>query len=375
VSLPAPLPSRYGAVAGAVRYGPGVSAEVGTVARDLGLTRVLLVTDPVLVGLGVVSPVEASLAAAGVGVRREADVAAEPHEADVARLTAKLDDVDGVVALGGGAVLDVAKAATMLAAHGGRMRDHVGPGSDGTPLLPLVAMPTTAGTGSEAQSFALVQHDDDHRKLACGDRWGIPRMSLLDPGLTATLPPGPTATSGMDAMVHALETAVSTAGDDASHARGQEAFGLLWNGLTGLQRRPTPELRAAMMRGAHLAGQAIEASMLGAAHAAANPLTARFGVAHGAAVALTVPHVVRLNEAAVGRTYARMAAGVGVTDLAGAVAALVASLGLPTRLRDLGVADDDLDALAADAATQWTGRFNPVPMDAAAFRALYADAL
>lgn len=369
------LPSRYGATPGERHIGD-VASDVGMFAKTSGISHAFFVSDAGVAAAGHVERAADCLTAAGVRLTMWLDVASDPTETAVDQATAVAREagVDGVVALGGGSVMDTAKGVRMLLAHSGRMRDHLGPGSDGTPLLPMVAMPTTAGTGSESQSFALVSRDDDHRKMACGDPHGIPTVSLLDPRLTASAPHRVTALAGMDALVHGLETAVTTAGNEASWALGMKAFVMLRKHLPEVLQRPDDlDARRMMLLGSSLAGEAIEASMLGAAHACANPLTARYGLPHGEMVGLMASHVVRFNGC---EAYARMAEAVGVAEdrFADDLQALQESCGLRVRLSDCGVPEGVLRELAEDAATQWTGRFNPVTVSVDGFEALYRAA-
>jgi alcohol dehydrogenase len=247
---------------------------------------------------------------------------------------------------------------------------------------PLVAVPTTAGTGSEVQSFAVLTRGSDRAKVACGADGLMPRVAILDRRLTVSAPPEVTAIAGLDALGHALETAVTTVGTLASRARAREAFGLLWRALPRVLATPSDlAARGEMLRGACLAGQAIEASMLGAAHAAANPLSTRFGLPHGVAVATMLASVIRYNAEVpeVADTYALLAADVAIepataAGLAAAVEELVRRI-LPRRDRPAWLLGKGMvEALGVDAAGQWTGTFNPRAVDAAAFAALYRAA-
>jgi alcohol dehydrogenase len=232
----------------------------------------------------------------------------------------------------------------------------------------MIGVPTTAGTGSEAQSYALISDPASHVK---------------NPTLTLSQPRAVTATAGYDALSHAVETYVTTRATAFSDAFAREAFRLLEASYPRVLDEPADlEARGAMLLGAHLAGAAIEASMLGATHACANPLSARYGTAHGVAIALMLSHVVRWNGPAVGGRYAELLSVAGhaaAADPAAALADRLASLarrgGLPASLRAAGVPEADLPALAEEAAGQWTGGFNPRPFDAAAALALYRAAL
>jgi alcohol dehydrogenase len=283
-------------------------------------------------------------------------------------------DVDSIVALGGGSSLDCAKGINFLLTNGGRMQDFVGYGRARRPLLPSIGVPTTSGTGSEAQSYALISDERTHAKMACGDASAAFRVALLDPELTLSAPRGVTAAAGFDAVAHAVETYVSTRRNPLSEIFSREAWRLLEGSYErSLARAEDVEARASMLLGAHLAGAAIENSMLGAAHACANPLTTRYGAEHGAALAMLLPSVVRWNASEVGARYAELS-GRNSSDgeaLARRVEEFAEAGGLSRSLSESGVLREDLPALAEDAAGQWTGRFNPRAFDAAGALEVY----
>ncbi|HEX8352233.1 MAG TPA: iron-containing alcohol dehydrogenase, partial [Pyrinomonadaceae bacterium] len=316
------------------------------------------------------------LEAAGVSVEPFHDFGANPDAASVERgraFAAPLG-VDSVVALGGGSSLDCAKGVNFLLTNGGRMQDYAGYGRARRPLLPMIGVPTTAGTGSEAQSYALISDERTHAKMACGDAGAAFRVALLDAELTFSAPRGVTAAAGFDALAHAVETYVSTRRNPLSEIFSREAWRLLEGAYERVLDAPRDlEARGRMLLGAHLAGAAIENSMLGAAHACANPLTARYGAEHGAALAALLPSVVRWNAPEVGALYAELSgrAGVGGEALARRVEELADAGGLPGRLAESGVLRGDLHALAGEAAGQWTGRFNPRAFDAAGALEVY----
>ena len=370
--------------------GPGSVARVGELVRELG-ERALLVTDGGLVEAGHAARAEELLRAAGVSVSVYSDVNGDPTTDDVERCleVARELQPDVWLGFGGGSSIDTAKGANFLLCCGGRMQDYWGVGKATADLLPLVAVPTTAGTGTEVQSFALIADAETHQKMACGDRRAAPRVALLDPELTVTVPPFVTACTGLDAIGHAVETAVTTKRSRVSVALSREAFALAARAFSRVLEAPGDvEARGRMLRAATLAGRAIENSMLGAAHALANPLTARFGVPHGLAVGLMLPFVVRYNAEDEGarRAYAELAreaglcaAGESERRAAEALAARLGELlrlaGLPTTLEPSGVGPGDCALLGAEAETQWTATFNPRPVDASALTALYERAL
>ena len=274
---------------------------------------------------------------------------------------------DLIVGLGGGSSMDCAKGINFLLTNGGSMRDYWGYGKATRPMLPMIAVPTTAGTGSEAQSYALISDAETRVKMACGDPKAAFRAAVLDPELATSQPPGVRAATGYDAVSHAVETWVCTRRNGMSECFSREAWRLLDANLERTMAHPTDvEAAGAMQMGAHLAGAAIELSMLGATHACANPLTARYGTLHGVAIASLLAHVVRWNSVAVNGRYAELAA-----DLPGRLEHLARAAGLGTSVGALGVPPADLPELAADAATQWTGLFNPRPLDAAGALEVY----
>jgi alcohol dehydrogenase len=269
------------------------------------------------------------------------------------------------------------------------MQDYWGVGKAPRPMLPLIAVPTTAGTGSECQSFALIADETTHQKMACGDPKAAASVALLDPALTVSQPRSVTACTGMDALAHAVETAVTRRRNELSLLYAREAFGLTIASLERVLAQPDDlAARARMQLGAAYAGTAIELSMLGAAHAAANPLTARFGIVHGQAVGMMLPHVVRFNaeEPAAAGVYRELAVSAGLAKpgaaAAEAVSALVARLasllavgGIPASPAECGVTADAIPALASEASAQWTAAFNPRALSPADFESLFHAAL
>jgi alcohol dehydrogenase len=370
-------------------FGAGRLPELGELARSLGeITRVLVVSDPGVVAAGHTQRGIDSLVATGLATQLFDGLAENPSTAHVeAGLKVAQDfSPDAIIGLGGGSSMDCAKGVNFLYSCGGRIQDYWGRDKATGPLLPMIAVPTTAGTGSETQSFALISDAETHVKMACGDKRAAFRIALLDPELTLTQPPRVTALTGYDALAHAVETAVTKVRTPLSEAFSREAWrNLAPNFLRVIREPDNLAARSAMQLGACFAGLAIENSMLGAGHALANPLTAEYGVAHGEAVALMLPHVVRRNAAAVNGAYAalweagepsdaRRSPPTGADAVADFLAECAAEAGLAARLRDQRVDRDRLPTLAADATKQWTGTFNPVALSEADFLALYEAA-
>lgn len=369
-------------------FGLGKLDVLGALARELGAERVLVVSDPGIVAAGHAPRGAKSLEDAGLTVALFDGVAENPTTAHVETgvAFAKQFRPDLIVGLGGGSSMDCAKGINFLYSCGGRMQDYWGEGKATGPLLPMIAVPTTAGTGSETQSYALISDAQTHVKMACGDKRAAFRVAILDPELTVTQPPRVTALTGIDAISHAIETYVTKRRHALSLAFSREA----WRHLAANYHRVLAEpreltARAEMQLGACLAGLAIENSMLGAAHALANPLTARFGLAHGEAIALMLPHVIRHNGAHVNNWYDELlqcfnptlgprSTSSAAERLADWVAEVSRQAGLAAKLQECGVSREALPLLATAASKQWTGTFNPVELTESDFERLYESA-
>jgi alcohol dehydrogenase len=366
-----------------VVFGAGALDQVGAIAKDLAFTRALIVSDKGIAATGLANRTAQLLETAGVLPFFFHNFEPNPDTAmvEAGRAVAASARIDGILALGGGSSLDCAKGINFVLTNGGSMRDYRGHGKASNPMLPSIGVPTTAGTGSEAQSFAIISDAETHAKMACGDDKAAFRVVILDPQLTLSQPAAVTAIAGYDALSHAVEAYVTKNRTDESLRIALEAWRLLDGNFERVLAAPGDiEARGAMLRGAHLAGAAIELSMLGATHACANPLTAKYGTTHGIAIAVMLPHVVRWNADVVGDRYADLLRASGRADspgetLAGRLEQLARGARLPATLREIGVSAADIPALAADAATQWTGQHNPRPFDESAARALYERAL
>lgn len=363
-----------------VRFGPGVVRQAGDCVREMGCQHVLVVTDPGVARCGHLQTVVDSLEARGIECSLFDQVIENPttETVEACLSLSQAYGIDGYVAIGGGSSMDTAKGTNFLYTNGGRMADYWGKGKATKDMLPLLVIPTTAGTGSECQSFALISDAQTHQKMACGDPKAAARWALLDPELTLTQPPRVAALTAIDALTHALESAVCRARTEISLAYSKAAFYLLAEGWPRVLANPhSLEARGMVQVGAALAGVAIENSMLGAAHSAANPLTAHFDLPHGQAVGVMMPHVLRHNihvpEAAA--TYRELLPN---QDPAAWFTDVLQASGLATSLRDCGISPERLASvptLASEAARQWTAQFNPAPVTEAHFAALYQAAL
>jgi alcohol dehydrogenase len=359
-------------------FGLDAVERVGELAAEIGLKMPLLVTDPGVIAAGHMERVRHSLQRAGIEPVVFGKVRENPTTRDVQDClqAARTAGIDGIIGLGGGSSMDTAKGCNFLLTNGGRMQDYWGLGKAARPMLPLIALPTTAGTGSECQSFALIADEVTHQKMACGDPKAAARIAILDPTLTVSQPARVTACTGVDALAHALETAVTTKRNTLSLAYSREAFQLCSSSLPVVVRNGDElEARAGMLLGAALAGLAIENSMLGAAHAAANPLTAHFRIVHGQAVGLMLPWVVRFNaeHSATARLYEALHGG-EIDRLVSRLDWLLNLAGMPRSLGECQVNPAAIPSLAAEAAKQWTATFNPRPLAEADFARLYQAA-
>ncbi len=337
-------------------FGEGSFERLGELALELRFRRTLLVSDKGILDCGYVETATRILTDSSITVFSFHDFDSNPN---TAMIEAGRDF------------------------GGGTMQDYWGYGKARAPMLPMIGVPTTAGTGSEAQSYALISNDETHVKMACGDPGAAFKVAILDPRLTVSQPASVTATAGFDAISHAVETYVTTKRNAASEVFSLEAWRLLEANYERVIRNPQDiEGRGAMQLGAYWAGLAIETSMLGATHACANPLTANYNTEHGVAIGLMLPHVVRWNGAVVGDRYDQLLKHGSVTldrgepaeALAARLEELLAIGGLTRGLRTAGVPESDLPRLAEEAAGQWTGQFNPRPFGVAEALELYQRA-
>lgn len=360
--------------------GAGTLGRIGEIASALGGKRALVVTDRGIVAAGHAEKACDFLRAAGLAVCVDDQVRENPTTADVARCVgiAAEAGADILIGLGGGSSMDTAKGANFILTNGGEMRDYWGVGKASKPMLPLIAVPTTSGTGSECQSAALIADEVTHQKMACLDLKAAARVAILDPVLTLSQPARVTACTGVDALAHAVESAVTKKRTPLSAMFSKEAFRICADSLPRVLGEPADiAARARMQLGAAYAGLAIEYSMLGGAHSMANPLTAHHGVVHGQAVGIVLPGIVRFNANVPG-IYDDLLSANGLRDaedLASALERILALSGLAAPLREFGVTADGVPALAAEAAQQWTANFNPRPITAGDFEKLYSAAL
>jgi alcohol dehydrogenase len=380
-------------------FGANAIEQLGAHAQEIGCRRVLIVSDPGVVQAGLYSVGHESLVKAGIEVLGFHDLAENPTTAHVDRGVQIARDFkpELLVGLGGGSSMDCAKGINFIYSCGGKMRDYWGVGKATQPMLPMFAVPTTAGTGSETQSFALISDEETHVKMACGDPKAACRIAILDPTLTLSQPNFVTALTGIDAVTHAIETFVCNKRNPISECYSREAWQLLSRGFPQvLQDGSDVEARGRVQLGACFAGLAIEASMLGAAHALANPLTASLKVPHGQAVGLMLPHVIRFNSSIVEDRYAELSSMLPRTydenslkasdRVASVFSRWMEQAKLATALTRLPQWPGDLTndskrteaflrELATSAAKQWTASFNPRPVSEQEMFQMYHSAI
>ncbi|PLW67962.1 iron-containing alcohol dehydrogenase [Pseudohalioglobus lutimaris] len=351
---------------GRIVSGFGSALELSEECRRLGVRSPLLVTDPGLVSIGLVQPVIEALAAAGTHVTLFDAVREDPPEATVlaAAELGRVQGVDGVIAVGGGSSLDVAKVVSVLLGGNQPLAELYGVDQVSGPRLPLVLVPTTAGTGSEATPVAVVTTGET-TKAGVSSSVLLPDVAVLDAGLTLGLPPAITAMTGVDAMVHAIEAYTSRhRKNPLSDNLARQALSLLAANIrSAVSDGNNREARENMLLGACLAGQAFANAPVAAVHALAYPLGGHYHIPHGLSNSLVLPSVLSFNADSAAPLYAELAELVVGRPVPGseeaATAALIAALielidelGLPSTLSEAGVAERDLEMLAQDAMLQ-----------------------
>ncbi|WP_233838763.1 iron-containing alcohol dehydrogenase [Paraburkholderia sp. ZP32-5] len=350
-----------------VILGAGAVARLGAIVKEQIGQTVLVVTDRGVAGAGLLSPVVDSLSEAGVTAHVFQDVAADPPVEVVLAATglARQHAVAGVIGLGGGSSMDVAKLVALLVGGGEQLEDIYGVGMAKGRRLPLIQIPTTAGTGSEVTPVSIVTVGAQEKRGVVAPQL-LPDVALLDPELTLGLPRHVTAATGIDAMVHAIEafTSKSANNNPISKLFAREALRLLGTNLqTVVDDGRNVAARSDMLFGSMLAGQAFANSPVAAVHALAYPLGGIYGIAHGVSNAVVLPHVLAFNAPACLDAYGVLAGdvfpdllqletGSRVQSFIDRMASLIHSVGLPSRLRELDIPEDALPALAAEAMKQ-----------------------
>jgi len=350
-----------------VLVGPGTSAQLGDLAAAMGIQRALIVTDPGIIKFGLLDGAVANLKANNVELSIYSDVVADPPESVVmdAVSSAQAFGCDGVIGFGGGSSMDVAKLLALLIKGEQQLTDIYGVDQISGGRLPLIQVPTTAGTGSEATMVSIITTGET-TKAGVVSRTLLADKVILDAKLTLGLPPAVTAATGIDAMVHAIEAYTSKRlKNPLSDMLAREALRLMANNIsTAVKQGDNLQAREAMLLGAMLAGQAFANAPVAAVHALAYPLGGNYHIPHGLSNSLVLPHVLRFNAPAAAELYAELAPIIlpgrelpsdplEVSDLlAEHFLQLAADLGLQTKLSQMNIAESDLPKLAEEAMLQ-----------------------
>ncbi|MGC8660053.1 MAG: iron-containing alcohol dehydrogenase [Desulfomonilaceae bacterium] len=331
--------------------GIGAASNIGTVAKEFGASRCLLVADPGLVPHGMTDRVTQSLTKAGIAVEMSTKVEPEPYldNADDAASIGKALGADLVVGLGGGSALDTAKAAATLLTNGGKAEDYIGLNQVPKPTTPTIMVPTTAGTGSEVTFTAVFTNRTTKVKGGINSPFLFPDAAVLDPELTLSLPPNVTAFTGMDALTHAVESVTSLSSTVFTESLSLTAIRLISQSLRrAVYKGSDIEAREKMLLGSLFGGLALADAGVGAAHALAYPLGGNYRVPHGLANAILIPHVMEFNLPAAENLLALIARSMGESveglpprwaaqAAVDAVRTLASDIGVPATLYDLGI--------------------------------------
>ncbi len=341
-------------------FGRGRVAETGEILTTLGARAVLVVTDPFLATSPIVARVRESIAAAGIRASVYSDVTANPttDALDAGSDAAAAFQADAIVAVGGGSAMDAAKGIALGAVNPQRGLELDYATEFEQPALPIVAIPTTAGTGAEVTAFGVITDARGRRKFYVGHESTTARAAILDPELTVGLPPAATAATGMDALTHSVESYLSVRANPFSDALALQVISTV---ATYLPRATADgsdiEARSHMLLASHIAGVGFSHTGLGLVHGIAHPLGGRHDIPHGLALCMVIEQVLRFNLPARPERIARLAHALGVAtnDGAGdaeaaisAIANLAATVGMTARLSDFGIGEADLSALADD---------------------------
>ncbi|MCD5364391.1 MULTISPECIES: L-threonine dehydrogenase [Chromobacterium] len=362
--------------------GAGCLQQAVETMRAYGYRKVLMVTDTGLVKTGLAGRVTELLGGVGIATVLFDGVHPNPTTANVGAGLALLREhgCDAVVSLGGGSPHDCAKGIALVAANGGKIQDYEGVDKSAKPQLPLVAINTTAGTASEMTRFCIITDESRHIKMAIVDKHTTPVLSVNDPETMAGMPAGLTAATGMDALTHAVEAYVSTIATPITDACALKAVTLIAGHLRRAVRNGMDmEAREQMAYAQFLAGMAFNNASLGYVHAMAHQLGGFYDLPHGVCNAVLLPHVQAFNAKAAGQRLADVGAALGVDASAEAAIAairqLAADVGIPAGLTQLGVKEEDIPELAANALKDACGLTNPIQANHEEICAIFKAAL
>ncbi|RII00170.1 iron-containing alcohol dehydrogenase [candidate division NPL-UPA2 bacterium Unc8] len=356
-------------------FGEGVAGDVGNEVDELGGKRAMIITDKHLVETDLYRQVEKALGRRYVGTFSAVEPDTGVHIVNEGTDTARKLNVDCLVSIGGGSVIDTAKGIAIPLKEGGRLEDYDGFQLLTEPAVPHIAIPTTAGTGSEVTFAAIIKDHQEKRKLVFANTYIIPNVALLDPLMTVGMPPHLTASTAMDAMSHAVESMHTSERIPISDAFALHAIHLIVNYLPGVMEDGNDLLaRGQMLIAACIAGAAMSNTHVGLVHALAHSVGGRFGVPHGIANSILLPHGILYNLDACPEIYAAIARALGV-DIRGmsdedagkkaadAIWELTKKAGLPQKLSEVGVPENGLEEIADLAISDGAIVYNPKPMD------------
>lgn len=356
-----------------IKFGAGTLDLLPDLAKELGKSKGYIISGPHLNKIGMVAKCRKALKNAGMESECFTETEGNPSTDTVVKATEgfKKSKADFIVAFGGGSPLDVAKAVAALATYGGNIVDYEGAGKVMGPVVPMIAIPTTAGTGSEVTAFSVITDHSRNYKLTVVSNYLLPAYVILDPDLIATVPANTAAACGIDAMVHALEAYISKAASPFSDIFAREALRLIGGSIRDyVADRSNPAACESMMVGSLFAGIAFSHARLGNVHAMSHPVSAYFDVPHGVANAILLPTVVDFNKDAADPEKYRyiygciskdMGADINFTPdmLATEIRMLNYELGILPTLSDIGVTSDKFEQMADDAMKSGNIQCNP----------------
>ena len=356
----------------AIEFGWGALARLPELVKSVGGTRALVVGDPGVTKAGIVDRVISALGDS-VPVTTFTDIESDPdaRSVDAGVALAKGKECDVIIGVGGGSAMDVAKVIGVMLTNPGNIRDYNGMGKIGTPAAPVIAIPTTSGTGSELTIWSVLSEKAKQQKFGVGSVHNCARIALLDPELTVSLPPAITAATGIDALTHALESYVNTATQPISEAMSEQSMTLIARSLRLAVAQPgNRQARADMLLASTLAAMAFNSTRLGLVHAYAMPLGSRFHIPHGLANAIMLPVVMRFNLPGNLAKFARIAQifgeridGLSLREAAEravvAIESLKADVGITAKLGDFGMTEADIHDVAAEAMLSGNVAVNP----------------
>lgn len=356
-----------------IKFGAGTLDLLPDLAKELGKSKGYIISGPHLNKIGMVAKCRKALKNAGMESECFTETEGNPSTDTVVKATEgfKKSNADFIVAFGGGSPLDVAKAVAVLATYGGNIVDYEGAGKVMGPVVPMIAIPTTAGTGSEVTAFSVITDHSRNYKLTVVSNYLLPAYVILDPDLIATVPANTAAACGIDAMVHALEAYISKAASPFSDIFAREALRLIGGSIRDyVADRSNPAACESMTVGSLFAGIAFSHARLGNVHAMSHPVSAYFDVPHGVANAILLPTVVDFNKDAADPEKYRyiygciskdMGADINFTPdmLATEIRMMNYELGILPTLSDIGVTSDKFEQMADDAMKSGNIQCNP----------------